>query len=68
MRFPTDDAPRANGMVITLMSKAVGEDMTPFFVQHKIPVDEKTRAALKDLPKSKMKLARRLWLPEASVN
>lgn len=68
LRFPTDDAPRANGMVITLMSKAVGEDMTPFFEQCKVPVDDATRAALKDLPKSTMQVARTKWVPDAPVN
>ena len=65
VRFPKDDAPRANGMVVALMSKAVGENMLPFFEQSKIPVDDKTREELKDLPKSSMKVARTLWLPAA---
>lgn len=65
VRFPEDDPPRANGMVIALMSKAVGESLIPLFEANRVPVDERTREELKGLPATKMKIARKLWLPEA---
>jgi hypothetical protein len=65
LTFPADNPEKANGMLLTIICRSVGENLLPFFTEHKVKVDDETAKQLSKLPQAKITVAREIWVPEA---
>lgn len=63
--FPEKDQAKSNGVLLTIICRSVGENLVPFFAKCKVEVDKETAKKLAELPEAKIKIARKIWVPEA---